>query len=44
MVLLLAVTSNMFGAVFARLGTATWITNALLALPLPPLGTMSPAR
>ena len=36
MVLFLAVTSNVFGAVFARLGTATWITNALLAIPLPP--------
>ena len=28
MVLLLAVTSNIFGAVFARLGTANWITRA----------------
>jgi tripartite ATP-independent transporter DctM subunit len=37
MVLLLAVTSNIFGAVFARLGTANWITETLLALPLPPL-------
>jgi tripartite ATP-independent transporter DctM subunit len=37
MVLLLAVTSNIFGAVFARLGTATWITDAMLALPLPPI-------
>jgi tripartite ATP-independent transporter DctM subunit len=36
MVLLLAVTSNIFGAVFARLGTANWITETLLALPLPP--------
>ena len=36
MVLLLAVTSNIFGAVFARLGTANWITDALLASPLPP--------
>jgi TRAP-type mannitol/chloroaromatic compound transport system permease large subunit len=36
MVLLLAVTSNIFGAVFARLGTANWITDSLLALPLPP--------
>jgi tripartite ATP-independent transporter DctM subunit len=36
MVLLLAVTSNIFGAVFARLGTANWITESLLALPLPP--------
>jgi len=36
MVLLLAVTSNIFGSVFARLGTANWITEAMLALPLPP--------
>jgi TRAP-type mannitol/chloroaromatic compound transport system permease large subunit len=41
MVLFLAVASNVFGAVFARLGTATWITNALIAVPLPPWGTMS---
>jgi tripartite ATP-independent transporter DctM subunit len=40
MVLFLAVTSNVFGAVFARLGTANWITNQLLAIPLPPVGTM----
>jgi tripartite ATP-independent transporter DctM subunit len=37
MVLLLAVTSNVFGAVFARLGTANWITETMLALPLPPV-------
>ena len=37
MVLLLAVTSNIFGAVFARLGTANWITESMLALPLSPL-------
>jgi tripartite ATP-independent transporter DctM subunit len=37
MVLLLAVTSNIFGAVFARLGTASWITESLLALPIPPV-------
>jgi len=36
MVLLLAVTSNIFGSVFARLGTANWITTVMLALPLPP--------
>ena len=36
MVLFLAVTSNIFGAVFARLGTAEWITKTLLALPFPP--------
>jgi tripartite ATP-independent transporter DctM subunit len=36
MVLLLAVTSNIFGAVFARLGTASWITQSMLSLQLPP--------
>jgi tripartite ATP-independent transporter DctM subunit len=41
MVLFLAVASNIFGAVFARLGTATWITNTLLAIPLPAWGTMT---
>ena len=41
MVLFLAVASNVFGAVFARLGTATWITNALLVIPLPAWGTMT---
>jgi tripartite ATP-independent transporter DctM subunit len=37
MVLLLAVTSNIFGAVFARMGTANWITNAMTAMPVPPM-------
>jgi len=37
MVLFLAVTSNIFGAVFARLGTANWITETMLALPLSPV-------
>jgi TRAP-type mannitol/chloroaromatic compound transport system permease large subunit len=37
MVLLLAVTSNIFGAVFARLGTANWITETMLGLALPPI-------
>jgi tripartite ATP-independent transporter DctM subunit len=37
MVLLLAVTSNIFGAVFARLGTASWITQTMLSLQLPPM-------
>jgi TRAP-type mannitol/chloroaromatic compound transport system permease large subunit len=37
MVLLLAVTSNVFGAVFARMGTANWITEAMVALPVPPI-------
>ncbi len=41
MVLFLAVCSNVFGVVFARLGTATWITNTLLAVPLPAWGTMT---
>ncbi len=36
MVMFLAVASNIFGAVFARLGTAEWITKTMLALPLPP--------
>jgi TRAP-type mannitol/chloroaromatic compound transport system permease large subunit len=40
MVLLLAATSNIFGAVFARLGTANWITETLLALPLPPIAML----
>ena len=34
MVLLLAVASNVFGAVFTKLGTAGVITNSLIALPL----------
>jgi TRAP-type mannitol/chloroaromatic compound transport system permease large subunit len=34
MVLFLAVASNVFGAVFTKLGTASMITNALVALPL----------
>jgi len=37
MVLLLAVTSNIFGAVFARMGTAGWVTAAMVALPVPPI-------
>ena len=37
MVLLLAVTSNIFGAVFARMGTATWITEAMTSLQVPPI-------
>jgi len=37
MVLLLAVTSNIFGSVFSRLGTATWLTESMLALPLSPI-------
>jgi tripartite ATP-independent transporter DctM subunit len=41
MVLFLAVSSNVFGAVFAWLGTASWITKMLLAAPLPAWGTMA---
>ena len=37
MVLFLAVASNIFGAVFARLGTANWVTEWLLGLALPPM-------
>ena len=40
MVLFLAVASNIFGAVFTRLGSATLMTNTLVGLPLPPMGTM----
>ncbi|MFH1757675.1 MAG: TRAP transporter large permease subunit, partial [Pseudomonadota bacterium] len=35
-VLFLAVTANIFGSVFARLGSATLITNSLIALDLSP--------
>ncbi len=41
MVMFLAVTSNIFGSVFARLGTASWITDALLSMGLPPTATMA---
>ena len=37
MVLFLAMTSNIFGAVFSRLGTASWITDSMLALPFSPM-------
>jgi tripartite ATP-independent transporter DctM subunit len=40
MVLFLAVASNVFGAVFAKLGTATVITRTLIALPVPPFVTL----
>jgi tripartite ATP-independent transporter DctM subunit len=36
MVIFLGVASNVFGAVFARLGSADWMTKTLLALPFPP--------
>src|SRR3954463_13806869 len=41
MVLLLAVTSNIFGAVFARMGTADWVTSAMTSLPVPPIIMLS---
>lgn len=41
MVLLLAATSNIFGAVFSRLGTADWVTSYLLGLPLPPIAMLT---
>jgi tripartite ATP-independent transporter DctM subunit len=36
LVLFLAVASNIYGAVFTRLGTSTMLADAMLALPLPP--------
>jgi tripartite ATP-independent transporter DctM subunit len=39
MVLFLAVASNVFGAIFARLGSASVITNALIGMPVPPFVT-----
>ena len=36
MIMLLAVASNIFGAVFAALGSGEWLTNTLLSLPLSP--------
>jgi tripartite ATP-independent transporter DctM subunit len=40
MVFFLAVASNIFGAVFSRLGSATRMTDALVGLPLPAMGTL----
>jgi TRAP-type mannitol/chloroaromatic compound transport system permease large subunit len=40
MVLFLAVASNIFGAVFSRLGAATLITNSLIALQWPPIAML----
>jgi tripartite ATP-independent transporter DctM subunit len=40
MVFFLAVASNIFGAIFTRLGSATLMTEALVGLPLPPIGTL----
>jgi tripartite ATP-independent transporter DctM subunit len=40
MMFFLAVASNVFGAVFTHLGSATLLTETLLRLPLPPMGTL----
>jgi tripartite ATP-independent transporter DctM subunit len=40
MMFLLAIASNIFGAIFARLGSATLMTETLVGLPLPPMGTL----
>ena len=40
MVLFLAVGSNVFGAIFSRLGSAAVVTNALTGLPVPPWATL----
>jgi tripartite ATP-independent transporter DctM subunit len=40
MVLLLAVSSNVFGAVFTQLGATALITNTLVQLPLPDMGKL----
>jgi len=40
MMLFLAVASNIFGAIFTRLGSATLMTEVLVGLPLPPMGTV----
>jgi len=37
MIIFLALASNMFGAVFGRLGTATVVTDKLLSLDVPPM-------
>ncbi len=40
MIMFLAVASVIFGAVFARLGSATLMTNTLLGLSFPPMGML----
>ncbi|MDI6755589.1 MAG: TRAP transporter large permease subunit [Thermodesulfobacteriota bacterium] len=40
MVLFLGMAANVYGAVFSRLGTSTMIIEALMALPLPPIGVI----
>jgi tripartite ATP-independent transporter DctM subunit len=41
MVFFLAVASNIFGAVFTRLGSATLMTDVLISLPVPPMATLA---
>ncbi len=41
MIMFLAVASVIFGAVFARLGSATLMTNTLLGLSFPPMGMLA---
>ncbi len=41
LILFLAVASNVYGSVFTRLGTGTMIAKSMLALPVPPLGTLA---
>jgi tripartite ATP-independent transporter DctM subunit len=41
LVLFLAVASNIYGAVFTRLGTSTLLANTLVALPVPPLAMLA---
>jgi tripartite ATP-independent transporter DctM subunit len=40
MMVFLAVASNIFGAVFTHLGSAKLMTDTLIGLPLPPIGTL----
>lgn len=41
MILFLGMASNIYGAVFTRLGTSTMIANALLGLQIPPLAMVA---
>ncbi|MFP4125602.1 MAG: TRAP transporter large permease subunit [Alphaproteobacteria bacterium] len=41
MILFLLMASNMYGAVFNRLGTGPFIAEALIALDLPPMGVLA---
>ena len=41
MILFLAMASNVFGAVFTRLGSSTMIAKTMLALPIHPMGMLA---